>query len=74
MGLIVEILTGSLTGVGHTGPTAEAGNLVYLQLIDPDAFAGLGADVCGSSCGGLGVHRIKKAGDALNASPAGQSE
>ena len=42
LGLIVEILTGSLTGVGHTGPAAEAGNLVYLQLIDPDAFAGLG--------------------------------
>jgi LDH2 family malate/lactate/ureidoglycolate dehydrogenase len=42
LGLIVEILTGSLTGVGRTGAAAEAGNLVYLQLIDPDAFAGLG--------------------------------
>jgi LDH2 family malate/lactate/ureidoglycolate dehydrogenase len=42
LGLIVEILTGSLTGVGHTGTPAEAGNLVYLQLIDPDAFSGLG--------------------------------
>ncbi|HVZ01684.1 MAG TPA: Ldh family oxidoreductase [Dongiaceae bacterium] len=42
LGLIVEILTGSLTGVGRTGAAAEAGNLVYLQLMDPEAFSGLG--------------------------------
>ncbi len=41
LGLIVEILAGSLTGVGHTSPAAEAGNLVYLQLINPEAFSGL---------------------------------
>jgi L-lactate dehydrogenase len=41
LGLIVEILTGSLAGVGHIGAAAEAGNLVYLQLVDPGAFAGL---------------------------------
>lgn len=38
LGLIVEVLTGALTGVGHTGKPADAGNLVYLQLIDPGAF------------------------------------
>jgi L-lactate dehydrogenase len=58
LGLIVEILTGGLTGVGRTGSAAEAGNLVYLQLMDPDAFTGLDtfkrdtdllADACRSS-------------------------
>jgi len=41
LGLMVEILTGGLSGVGHTGTPAEAGNLVFMQLIDPDAFGGL---------------------------------
>ena len=41
LGLIVEILTGGLSGVGHTGNPKDAGNLVFFQLIDPKAFAGL---------------------------------
>lgn len=40
LGLIVEALTGGLSGVGHTGKPADAGNLVFMQLIDPSAFAG----------------------------------
>ena len=43
LALIVETLTGGLSGVGHTGEPKAAGNLVFLQLIDPDAFAGLDA-------------------------------
>jgi len=40
LGLMVETLTGGLSGVGHTGIPADAGNLVYLQLVDPAAFVG----------------------------------
>lgn len=40
LGLIVEALTSGLAGLGHGGKASEAGNLVFLQLIDPDAFAG----------------------------------
>ncbi len=38
LGLMVEVLTGALTGVGHTGSPADAGNLVFLQVIDPGVF------------------------------------
>lgn len=41
LGLMVEILTGGLSGVGHTGAPTDAGNLVFMQLIDPRAFGGL---------------------------------
>jgi L-lactate dehydrogenase len=40
LGLIVEIMTGCLTGVGHSGDPKDAGNLVYFQILDPNAFAG----------------------------------
>lgn len=72
LGLIVEALTGSLSGVGHTGKPQDAGNLVYLQLIDPGAFAGsaefkrdstLLAKACRASRPRKGVKSVRMPGD-----------
>jgi len=72
LGLIVEALTGGLSGVGHTGKAADAGNLVYFQLIDPLAFAGLDefkrdssalADACRSSKPRSSKNAVRMPGD-----------
>lgn len=72
LGLIVEALTGSLSGVGHTGKPSDAGNLVYLFIIDPSAFAGsaefkrdsaLLAKACRASKPRKGVKAVRMPGD-----------
>jgi L-lactate dehydrogenase len=40
LGLLVEALTGALTGRGRADKPQRWGNSVFLQLIDPDAFGG----------------------------------
>lgn len=76
LGLIVEALTSGLTGVGHTGKPADAGNMTYVQLIDPAAFAGLAAfkrdtailsDACRASKPRKGVASVRMPGDGAMA-------
>ena len=43
LALLVEALTGGLAGHGRADPPEGWGATVHLQLIDPDAFAGLDA-------------------------------
>ena len=73
LGLIVETLTAGLSGVGHSKAPSEAGNLVYMQLLDPDAFAGRDAvrtdtgrlaDACRSSRPRPGVTAVRMPGDS----------
>ncbi len=75
LGLIVEALTGGLSGVGHTGEPKEAGNLVFFQLLDPNAFSGLSvfkkdssllANACRSSRSRNPVHKVRMPGDGAN--------
>ena len=40
LGLLVEVLTSGLSGLGRSSAKPPAGNTVYLQLIDPAGFAG----------------------------------
>lgn len=72
LGLIVEALTGGLSGVGHTGKPKDAGNLVYFQLVDPNAFAGAAefkhdstglAQACRASKPREGVKSVRMPGD-----------
>jgi len=39
-GLMVEALTGGMTGDGHAAESGEAGSNLFLLVIDPDAFGG----------------------------------
>jgi LDH2 family malate/lactate/ureidoglycolate dehydrogenase len=41
LGLLVEALTGALAGFGRADKTDHWGATVFMQLIDPNAFAGL---------------------------------
>lgn len=43
LALLVEALTGGLAGFGRADPKEGWGATVFLQLIDPEAFGGLGA-------------------------------
>ena len=74
--MIVEALTSGLSGVGHTGKPADAGNLTYVQLIDPEAFAGLAtfkrdtgilSGACRASKPRKGVSGVRMPGDGAAA-------
>jgi len=43
LGILVEALTGGLSGDGRAGPSTGWSSNFFLQLIDPDAFGGLEA-------------------------------
>lgn len=81
LGLIVELLTGGLSGVGHTGDAVDVGNLVYLQVTDPEAFSGRSdferdasalADACRASRVPPGRPHVRMPGDRALAERARQ--
>src|SRR5207249_10876538 len=43
LGLMIEALTAGLSGFGRADPTEGWGATVFVQVLDPEAFAGLAA-------------------------------
>ena len=43
LGILIEALTAALGGCGSVNKTTQWGGAVYIQVINPEAFAGLGA-------------------------------
>jgi L-lactate dehydrogenase len=84
LGLIVEVLTAGLSGFGRAdGVTGDSGTPVFLQLIDPDAFAGVEAlkreagwlaDACRITPPLHGVGKVRMPGDSALASRRSQLE
>jgi L-lactate dehydrogenase len=82
LGLIVEILTSGLAGGGRANPeAAKGGTPVFLQVINPEFFAGTAplaseaswlADACRASRPRPGVERVRMPGDNANALRAQQ--
>jgi L-lactate dehydrogenase len=72
LGLIVEALTQGLSGLGRADPRMPGGSAIFLQVIDPTAFAGQDAfkrqtswlvDACRSNPPRPGVERVRVPGD-----------
>jgi L-lactate dehydrogenase len=76
LGLIVEVLTAALSGTGRSNPDqAKGGTPVFLQVIDPEAFAGLGflkqeaswlAEACRSGKPRAADKPVRMPGDSAN--------
>jgi LDH2 family malate/lactate/ureidoglycolate dehydrogenase len=73
LGLMVDALTAGLSGAGRATKVPGGGTPVFLQLIDPNAFAGtqalqretsLLAQLCRSSKPRAGVSAVRMPGDA----------
>lgn len=71
--LMVDVLTTGLSGLGRTSEQKATGTPVFLQLIDPGAFAGLQAlkseasflaNVCRTSRPRPGIAAVRMPGDA----------
>jgi LDH2 family malate/lactate/ureidoglycolate dehydrogenase len=77
LGLIVEVLTAALGGTGRANPEASAGGTpVFLQIINPDFFAGSDAlneeadwlaNACRNSRSRPGDPAVRMPGDTANA-------
>ena len=77
LGLIVEILTAGLAGTGRANPQAAAGGTpVFLQIINPESFAGTAAlkaeaswlaQACRKSRPRPGQAAVRMPGDTANA-------
>jgi LDH2 family malate/lactate/ureidoglycolate dehydrogenase len=72
----VEVLTAGLSGIGRADKPAAGGSPVFLQLIDPKAFAGADAlkreaswlaDACRDSQPRPGVAAVRMPGDTSHA-------
>ena len=70
---MVEALTMGLGGFGRAEPTEGWGASVFVQVLDPDAFAGAAAfrrqtgwiaDACHASAPRPGVERVRLPGEA----------
>ncbi len=73
LGLMIEALTGGLAGFGRADPPEGWGASVFVQVLDPQAFAGLDAftrqldhlrDNCHASKPRPGVERVRLPGEA----------
>jgi LDH2 family malate/lactate/ureidoglycolate dehydrogenase len=82
MGLLVEVLTSGLAGLGRSSAKPPAGNTVYLQLIDPRGFAGADAfteetgvlaDLCRAATPRDPANPVRVPGDRAAAAYAEQS-
>jgi L-lactate dehydrogenase len=76
LGLMVEALTAGLSGIGRADGPTSGGTPVFLQLIDPGAFAGVAAlkregswlaQACRNSKPRPGVAAVRMPGDQANA-------
>ena len=76
LALMVEVLTAGLTGLGRADAVAGGGTPVFLQLIDPQAFAGVAslrreaswmANACRASKPRPGVQAVRMPGDGAAA-------
>lgn len=76
LALMVEVLTSGLTGLGRADKVTGGGTPVFLQLIDPDAFAGKAAlqreagwlaQACRESRPRPGVQAVRVPGDGAAA-------
>jgi LDH2 family malate/lactate/ureidoglycolate dehydrogenase len=76
LGLMVEALTAGLSGIGRAHGPTSGGTPVFLQLIDPGAFAGVAAlkregswlaEACRNSKPRPGVAAVRMPGDQANA-------
>jgi L-lactate dehydrogenase len=76
LGLMVEALTAGLCGSGRADKPTGGGTPVFLQVIDPEAFAGFAAlkreaswlaRACRSSKPRPGVAAVRMPGDTANA-------
>lgn len=77
LGLIVEVLTAGLSGTGRANPEAgKGGTPVFLQIINPESFAGSAAlkaeaswlaDACRKSRPRPGQAAVRMPGDTANA-------
>jgi L-lactate dehydrogenase len=76
LGLIVEVLTAGLSGIGRADKPAGGGSPVFLQLLDPKAFAGVDAlkreaswlaDACRHSQPRPGGAAVRMPGDTSHA-------
>jgi len=72
LALMVEVLTAGLTGLGRADKVTGGGTPVFLQIIDPDAFAGKAAlkreagwlaEACRASKPRPGVAAVRMPGD-----------
>ena len=82
LGLIVEVLTAGLCGTGRANPeAAKGGTPVFLQIINPESFAGTAAlkaeaswlaDACRKSSPRSGGAAVRMPGDSANALRAKQ--
>jgi len=82
LGLIVEVMTAGLSGLGRAdGLSGDAGTPVFIQLIDPAAFAGGEAlkreagwlaDACRATSPRPGVSKVRMPGDTALASRKAQ--
>jgi L-lactate dehydrogenase len=70
--LLVEALTGGLAGLGRADPPEGWGATVFVQIIDPDAFAGSDAltrqtqhiaDACRDNPPRAGAQAVRLPGD-----------
>jgi L-lactate dehydrogenase len=76
LGLMVEALTAGLCGSGRADKPTDGGSPVFVQVIDPQAFAGVAAlkreaswlaQACRSSKPRPGVPSVRMPGDTANA-------
>jgi LDH2 family malate/lactate/ureidoglycolate dehydrogenase len=76
MALMVEVLTAGLSGLGRADNVTGGGTPVFLQVIDPDAFAGTAAlkreaswlaEACRATKPRAGVPAVRMPGDGANA-------
>jgi LDH2 family malate/lactate/ureidoglycolate dehydrogenase len=76
LGLMVEVLTAGLCGSGRADKPTGGGSPVFIQVIDPQAFAGAAAlkreaswlaQACRSSKPRPGVAAVRMPGDTANA-------
>lgn len=72
LGLMIEAMTGGLAGFGRADPPEGWGATVFVQVLDPEAFAGIGAlrrqmdhmrEICHASRPRPGVERVRLPGE-----------